>query len=109
MILPYLEWISNMLDYEKITIDDKIIDFGIISSDMEIMSGKGGKILILKAMDARTFKNHGDEMRALCTDVEGHAIMFPDPTNIGHFDIIKVDADKYQEIKNFSIRALSVN
>lgn len=98
-----------MLDYEKFTVNGKLIDFAIISGDLELIIGNGGKVLILRSMDAATDHKQAEELTRLqITNVE-HAIMFPDPQNKTQFDWVEVDLQTYTKIKDFSVRALTVN
>ena len=98
-----------MLDFEKLTINNKIIDFSLISSDREVITGKNGKLLILQGMDASTCQNQMAELTRLMAEVESFGIMFPHPTCHGQFELVNVDLETYQRVKDFSVRALTVN
>lgn len=105
-----MAWTSNiMLDFEKLIINGKVIDFSLISSDRELVRGKQGKLLILQAMDFTTNQNQSNELMRLNDNIDGFAIMFPSPSTKGQYELIHVDLKTYEKVKDFSVRALTVN
>lgn len=98
-----------MLDFEKLTINGQVIDFALISSDREITTGEKGKLLILQAMDVDTSHNQSSELSRLSAQISEFAIMYPSLLTHGAYELLNVNQETYQKVKDFSFRVFTVN